>query len=79
MTSQTTGSLVTTVARNVKAGRLASNRTQRDVAEAVGVDQMVVSKWERGRHRPSDENMVRLAALYEVPVAWLYTEHKEAA
>jgi transcriptional regulator with XRE-family HTH domain len=40
---------------------------------------MVVSKWERGKHSPSRENMIRLADLFDVTLAWLYTEHKAAA
>lgn len=79
MTSQASGDLATTVADNVRAGRVAARLTQRELAEAVGVDQMVVSKWERGRHRPSQENMIRLSSLLSQPVAWFYTEHKAAA
>ncbi len=41
---------------------------------------MLISKWERGAHRPSDTNLVALAELIGVDVAWFYTEHtKEAA
>jgi transcriptional regulator with XRE-family HTH domain len=79
MTSQASGDLATTVAVNVRVGRMAAGLTQRELAEGVGVDQMVVSKWERARHRPSQENMIRLADLVGKPVAWFYTEHEVAA
>ena len=67
------------MAANVRTARLASGLTQRQLAEAVGVGELVVSKWERGMYRPSHENMIRLAGALGRSVAWFYTEHEEAA
>lgn len=37
--------------------------TQEEFGEAVGVDKMTVSRWERGGRRPSTANARRIAAL----------------
>lgn len=79
MTSQTNSHLAATVARNIRTARDSAALTQRALAEQVGVDSMVISKWERANHRPSHENMIRLAEALDRSVAWFYTEHRAAA
>lgn len=79
MTSQAPGDLATILAQNIKAARVAAGMRQIDLARAVEIDPMVVSKWERGWHRPSNENMERLAAALGQTVAWFYTDHQKAA
>ena len=43
--------------------REALDMTQQEFGEAVGVDKMTVSRWERGSRRPSVANAERIAAL----------------
>ena len=38
------------------------------LAEALDVSRQAVSKWESGRSAPSTENLLRLSAIYGVPV-----------
>jgi transcriptional regulator with XRE-family HTH domain len=68
------------VAANIRAARLAEGLTQHALAVRLGRgDQMTVSRWERGEHRPSDESLVRLAAALDREFAWFFTDHAEAA
>lgn len=76
MTSQASGYTMTTVARNIQAARAESGLTQRQVAEALGVDSMLISKWERARHRPNEQNLAALGHLFGHDLAWFYTEHQ---
>ena len=47
--------------------RLAAEMTQREVAEAVGVSQVQVSRWEaEGGPKPQPGNRRRLARLFKV-------------
>jgi len=78
MASQVTGQIRTTVAGNIRAARLAADLTQRRLAEAMGVDQMLVSKWERGLHSPSEENFAALAEALRRDRAWFYMDHTTA-
>jgi transcriptional regulator with XRE-family HTH domain len=48
----------------IKDLRLARLLTQRQLAEALGVDPITVSRWERGEVPPSDLNRVRLAQFF---------------
>lgn len=42
-------------------------------------DAMTVSRWERGEHKPSDENIVRLAQVLDRDPSWFFSDHEEAA
>lgn len=79
MTSQASSGIGPTVARNIRDGRLAAALTQRQVAEKIGVDAMLVSKWERGRHRPNDENLAALAQMLGREIVWFYTDHSRTS
>ena len=48
---------------DIAAARKARGMTQAQLAEAMGVDQAHISRWESGRVRPSAENMNRLREL----------------
>jgi transcriptional regulator with XRE-family HTH domain len=73
--SQAVSDSRTILAANILRARLSAGLTQRALAEQLNVDQMLVSKWERGIHRPSDENLAALSTALGLTVAWLYTEH----
>jgi transcriptional regulator with XRE-family HTH domain len=75
MTSQVTGSLAATLARNVRDARTAANLSQRKLAEKLDTDSSLVSKWERGVHRPSDENVAEMAEKLHIELDWFYTDH----
>jgi transcriptional regulator with XRE-family HTH domain len=74
MSSQATSRPATTLGANIKRARLAAGLTQRQLADRVDVDPMMVSKWERGWHRPSEENLIALTRELGRDMAWLYTE-----
>lgn len=48
---------------DIAAKRKAKNMTQSDLAEAMGVDQAVISRWESGQVTPNEENMEKLKEL----------------
>ncbi len=75
MTSQATGDLATTVAENIRNARQAKGLTQRQLADAVGTDPGVVSKWERGKHTPGYPTLALLGVALEREVAWFYENH----
>ena len=80
MTSQATGNLRTTVARNIKAARDDAGLTQKQLAQRLGDgDPQVISKWERGEHAPSLRNLTALALALGCDVAWFYTDHERKA
>jgi transcriptional regulator with XRE-family HTH domain len=79
MPSQATGDLRATIATNIRSARLAADLTQAQLAAVLGIESMAVSKWERGRHAPSDGNLLALAEHLRKPVSWFYTEHTRKA
>lgn len=54
--------------------RLKAKMTQKQVAEAVGVDQTAISKYERGLFTPTPDKMKKFSKLYGVPIEWLFFE-----
>lgn len=55
-----------TIGQRIKRERLASNMTQRDLANRVGVGVPHVSKAEAGRENPSDELLRKLASVFKI-------------
>lgn len=51
--------------------------TQREVAIALGIDQMTVSKWERGVSEPRPRQLRSLARLAELPISWFFENEAE--
>ena len=52
--------------------RLRGSRTQKEVAEAVGVTPMAISLYESGERIPRDEIKVRLANYYKRTVNFIF-------
>lgn len=52
-----------TTSQTIRAGRVARQLTQVQVATALGVTQATVSAWETGAAQPSLDNLVALARL----------------
>jgi len=52
--------------------KLRGSRTQKEVAEAVGVTPMAISLYESGERIPRDEIKVRLANYYKRTVNFIF-------
>ena len=52
--------------------KLRGSRTQREVAEALGVTPMAVSQWENGQRMPSDDMKVKIASYYKKTVMCIF-------
>lgn len=55
-----------TIGRKIRLLREQAGLTQEDVAEAMEVSRQAVSKWEANLSRPSSDNLIRLARLFQV-------------
>jgi transcriptional regulator with XRE-family HTH domain len=51
--------------------------TQLELANALGIEPVNVSRWERGVAEPKLTNLRELAKLAEVPVSWFFGEREE--
>ena len=51
---------------------LRGDKTQAQVAEDLGISTMLLSYYERGIRRPSDETKIRLAKYYSATVADIF-------
>jgi transcriptional regulator with XRE-family HTH domain len=58
-------------ARRVRGAAEARDVTQTEVAEALGVTPITVTRWESDARAPSLDAIERLADLLQVSVAWL--------
>jgi transcriptional regulator with XRE-family HTH domain len=65
------------VGENLRFARLAHGLSQRDIAVKLGIESFQVSRWERGKHRPSDASLIQLADLLDRDVGWFYADHGE--
>lgn len=59
------------LAAQLKRARQRARKSQRAVAEALGVRQPTISRWEAGESAPSLEVLRRLADLYGTRVSTL--------
>ena len=58
----------------LRARRLYLGKSQEEVAEAVGVSQVAISRFENGYLQPSMKRLVKLARVYECDVKSFMTE-----
>lgn len=56
----------------IKKLRKSKEITQRELASFLGISEQAVSKWEKGTSNPSSANLVKLAELFDVSVAYFY-------
>lgn len=59
-------------AERMKELREASGESQSELAKAIGVTTMAISKYENGLMVPSDDNKVKIARHYGVSINWLF-------
>lgn len=55
--------------------RQASNLTQSEVAEIMGLDQTTISRWEKGKKLPRAGKLPVLSELYNCKIEDLFSEH----
>ena len=48
--------------------------TQYEVAKMIGVSDVMISKWETGKIIPINEQLVKLAEIYEVGIRKLFPD-----
>jgi len=75
MHMQTAPQLKQTVGINIAAVRSELRLSRRAFGDLVGVDQMLIYKWERGLNGPSRENLIALAAATGRDPSWFYADH----
>ena len=56
-----------TLAQLVFKARQKTGKTQAAFAREIGVDQMTVSRWERGSQRPEDDRLIQIIKLVDLP------------
>ena len=59
------------LSENIKTRRKALKMSQEYVAEQLDISRQAVAKWEAGKSEPTTENLVKLAALFEMSVSEL--------
>lgn len=66
-----------TIAETIKNLRIASGKTQQQVADACGIKQGVYTNWETGRYAPNAENLARLADCFDCTVDYIIGRETE--
>lgn len=79
MTNHANRQIVSTIADNIRVARQECGLTQRELAAALNVDSMYVSRWERAVVTPAYTNLVRVAEALDRPVEWFFVNRSEAA
>lgn len=51
---------------------LRGDQTQQQVSDALGISVMVLSQYERGVRRPSDETKIKIARYYRTKVSDIF-------
>jgi transcriptional regulator with XRE-family HTH domain len=65
--------------QRIRTHRERLGQSQRSIAVALGVDQAVVSRWERGITSPRDDRRLELAALLGVSPDLLFSYEPDPA
>ena len=59
------------VSERIKRLREKKGLTQKQLAEIIRVDQSTVAKWEKGEKTPKTENVIKMAAAFDVDISEL--------
>lgn len=63
------------VAERIKEARTERlGLTQLELAEALGINQVNVSRWERGIAEPRIRHLREIALMAELPLSWFFAE-----
>jgi transcriptional regulator with XRE-family HTH domain len=52
-----------TLGERIKKWRLEKGLFQRDLAKLIGVDEMTIVNWEKGRTKPTEKNIERIKEI----------------
>ncbi len=64
------------IGQKIAAFRIKSNRTQEQLAAELFVSRELVSKWETGKSVPDYRTVVRMSAIFSVPVEALFDKER---
>ncbi len=56
---------------NIRNERLSLDKTQKQIAEKLGVVESCYANWEQGRTEPDIKNIIKLCAIYKVSADYL--------
>lgn len=79
MASQVSRQIKDIVGANIASARKSEGLTQSELGRRVGVENMAVSRWERGFVRPSDANLQAVAQELGRDFAWFFIDHERKA
>jgi transcriptional regulator with XRE-family HTH domain len=65
------GTAESSLGERIRTSREAKNLTQKELADRIGKDEAVISKWERGKNLPQKGNITLLAEALDVDTFWL--------
>lgn len=75
MPTHETPHIRSTVGANIARLRGAAKMSQRALAAEIGMDQISVSRWERGKVMPRPETLDQIARVFDIEVGLLYLHH----
>ena len=66
-------------AERLKELRKQAHLTQVELAKQLGIGQSSYADWERGKKKPTQENLIKIAQFFDVPIDYLVSniENKE--
>lgn len=64
------------IGERLRSARKAKGWTQPDLAEATGISQPEISKFERGQRRIYADDLALMAAALEVPAGWFIEDEE---
>ena len=62
---------------NIEVARIASNLTQQELANKVGVSKQAVCEWERHQRIPRIQTLRKLSRLFHKPIDYLLEQVEE--
>lgn len=69
--------MIETMGNKLKHLRNGKGMTQKQVADLIHVSRVTYQAYESGRREPGRENMLKLAEIFEVPLAILMDDYSE--
>lgn len=67
------------VGKRIKEARKRSFKTQSDLADALGINSVTVSRWETGARFPGLKMLDTLASWFDVPIAYFFENKNYSA